>query len=280
MLVPSGMAPALSIPIICRNNILTIERTLASAGRLIEALGGDGEIVAADSGSTDGTLALLERSGARVIATPWLGFVRTRTVALEACAGEWMLWLDSDECLEDDAVAAAAGAIRAATPTDAGYWMNCRTWYAGAPLRHAWQPEWRLRMVRRRLARWVPPEPHERLEVMPDPAERARAVRRLPGTVRHDSFVSIADHFGKQLTYAKAAAESMARAGRRSSALRLVASPAWALVKHAILKRGFQDGWRGWVAAASTAAGSLMKHAILLEKGRGGEASKPEGARI
>jgi tetratricopeptide (TPR) repeat protein len=56
------------------------------------------EVVVYDTGSTDGTLALAKRAGARVYAGYWDDdFSRARNAALEQCRGEWVLWVDADE---------------------------------------------------------------------------------------------------------------------------------------------------------------------------------------
>src|SRR5262249_58082568 len=124
----------LSVSIVCRNNDRTIGRTIDSVAGLAS------EIVAVDSGSVDGTIPVLERAGARVVPSEWLGHARTKQLALDQCTKEWCLCLDSDESVEPD----LGGAIRAALVRDdvavGAYRVNRRTWYRGRPLNHAWQP--------------------------------------------------------------------------------------------------------------------------------------------
>jgi glycosyltransferase involved in cell wall biosynthesis len=55
------------------------------------------DIVVVDSGSTDGTQALAERLGARVIAQDWLGFGPQKQFAVTAARHDWVLCLDADE---------------------------------------------------------------------------------------------------------------------------------------------------------------------------------------
>lgn len=254
----------LSVAIVCKNNEPTIGRTLESVRGLA------GEIVAVDSGSTDGTIGLLERHGARVIRSAWLGHVATKQKALDACTGDWILSLDSDESLEPDLRQSVAWAVGREGGPDA-YELNRVVYYRGRPLRHAWQPEHRVRLVRRGRARWTGLDPHDKLE----PAAGA-SVQRLRGTLRHDSIPTFAEFLAKQAQHAATMARSLHREGRRGSVVRLCFSPPGAFLKQLVLKRAFLDGWPGWLAAASTAAGALMKHAILLEVSRGGASDTGE----
>ncbi len=267
----AAAALPLSVAIVCKNNERTIGRTLDSVRGLAA------EIVAVDSGSTDGTIALLEQAGARVIHSDWLGHVRTKQKALEACSQPWVLCLDSDESVLEDLAAAirtaigtrGAGPGRATSTADGdaaavGFRFNRQTFYKGAPLRHAWQPEYRLRLVRREAARWGGLDPHDVLEL----TQSAAVVATLPGTLRHDSFETFTEHLRTQWSHARTMAESLHRAGKRGSVTSLIVSPPGAFLKQIVLKRAFLDGIPGWLAAASTAAGTLMKHAMLLEMSR------------
>jgi len=94
----------------------------------------------------------------------------------------------------------------------------------------------------------------------------------LEGDLRHDSFATFREQFEKEARYARLMAESLHAAGRRGSRLRVVTSPAGAFAKQMVLKSAWRDGTAGWLAAGSTAAGTLMKHLALLEMSR-----EPEG---
>ncbi len=260
------MTLPLSVAIVCKNNEATIGRTLDSVRGLAR------EIVAIDSGSTDRTIELLQNAGARVEPSAWLGHVRTKQLALERCTSEWVLCLDSDESLEPTLRASIERALgEAATSTNiAGFRVNRKVFYRGRFLAHAWQPEWRLRLVRRGLARWGGIDPHDKLELIDANAESAAPaspprVRDLAGDLRHDSITSFADFLGKQVVYGRIMAEGMARQGQRGSLWRLVVSPTGAFLKQLVLKRAFLDGWRGWLAAMSTGVAAAAKHTALYE---------------
>lgn len=257
--------PALSVAIVCKNNEGTIARTLESVAGLVKDTGG--EIVAVDSGSTDGTIALLERFGARVIRSDWKGHIATKQMALEACAGDWILSLDSDESPEPELQRSIREFLASAGPGVAGARMNRKVWYRARPLHHVWQPEWRLRLVRRGAAAWGGLDPHDVLALK----DRAARPVDLAGDLRHDSFETFAEHLRKQWGHSRTMAESLHRSGRRGRKRDLLISPAGAFLKQLLVKRGFLDGYAGWLAAASTAAGTLMKHAMLIEMDGEGE---------
>lgn len=256
--------PSLSAAIVCKNNRETLERTLASLAPIVNA-----EILAVDSGSTDGTLELLARFNARVLRTHWRGHVATKQLALELASqtaegtprGEdhWVLSIDSDESVEPELAQAIRDVIARNDPRVRGARVRRVVYYRDRPLNHVWQPEWRLRLVRTGAARWGGLDPHDKLDLLSGNS------LDLPGVLRHDSIGTFGEFFEKQMVHARTMARSMAREGRRGSVLKLCTSPAGAFLKQVVLKSAWRDGWPGWLAAASTAAATLAKHAALIE---------------
>lgn len=249
---------SLAVTVTCFNNESTIGRTLDS----VTGLGAS--ILCVDSGSTDRTVELCEQRGARVIHQPFLGYVKQKQFALEEASKlglDWTLHLDSDESLEPELHASLREAIREADSRVDGYEINRKVFYRGRMLEHAWQPEWRLRLVRTGKARWAGYDPHDKMELI-DPA---KSVGRLEGDCRHDSIESMASFLARQVSHARIAAESYRAMGRRGKPSKLVTSPTGAFLKMLIRSRAYRDGWRGWCAAGVTAASTLMKQIILLD---------------
>lgn len=254
--------PAISISIVCKNSVETLPSVLDAVRPLVAGSGEDsGEILAIDSGSTDGTLELLERAGARIIRSEWLGHVKTKQLALQHCAKPWILCLDSDEPPDAELCNSIIEALRVNDSRVSGYRVNRKVFFAGRFLDHCWQPEPRLRLVRKGFAGWTGIGPHDRLELLPG----SGLERDLRGTLRHDSFRSFADHLEKQAVYARLSAQALFERGQRSNALHIATTAPAAFLKQVVIKSAWRDGWRGILAAASTAAGTLMKHIILTE---------------
>lgn len=85
----------LSLALIVRNEAELLGPCLESARPWVD------EIVAVDTGSTDGTQELLRAAGARVFDFPWVDdFSAARNAALDHCTGDWVLILDADEELD------------------------------------------------------------------------------------------------------------------------------------------------------------------------------------
>ena len=258
-----GALSTLSVTIVCCDNEAVI-------GRCVESVVGlAGEIVAVDSGSTDRTVEILESRGARVVHQPWLGFVKQKQFALEQVSGAWVLHLDSDESLEPELREAVRRVVERdpnARGAVGGAEVNRKVWWAGGFLHHAWQPEWRLRLVKRDSARWAGYDPHDKLEL----TDASLGIEKLAGDMRHDSIESFMGFLAKQAKHSAVGAKSYDAMGRRGRALKLVTSPVGAWLKQVVLKGAWRDGWRGWCAAGATAAAAFMKHAALLERQRGG----------
>jgi GT2 family glycosyltransferase/tetratricopeptide (TPR) repeat protein len=87
--------PLLSAALIVKNEERLLPSCLASLRGLVD------EIVVYDTGSTDGTVAIAEEAGAKVIQGYWDDdFARARNAALEHCKSEWVLSIDADEVVE------------------------------------------------------------------------------------------------------------------------------------------------------------------------------------
>src|SRR5205085_5670121 len=61
------------------------------------------EVVVVDTGSTDRTVEIAERLGARVFHFPWVdSFAAARNESLRHATGDWVLWLDADDRIDGE----------------------------------------------------------------------------------------------------------------------------------------------------------------------------------
>src|SRR5215472_9003979 len=92
----------ISVVVITFNEEANIGRTLASVQLLVAD--GRGEIIVVDSGSTDRTVELAKSYGAKVFVEEWKGYAAQKNSAIDKASGEWILSLDADEEVDNEAV--------------------------------------------------------------------------------------------------------------------------------------------------------------------------------
>ncbi|MBF9070360.1 glycosyltransferase [Streptacidiphilus fuscans] len=81
-----------SLSMIVKDEAESIAAVLADASAFCD------ELVVADTGSTDGTPELAAAAGAVVLHVPWTDdFAAARNASLDACTGDWVVWLDADD---------------------------------------------------------------------------------------------------------------------------------------------------------------------------------------
>ena len=238
----------LSVTIITRNAASQIEVCLASVAFA-------DEVVVVDSGSTDHTVELATRRGARVIRKEWLGFGPQKQFAVESARHDWVLCLDADERVSDalrESIVAELG-----SPRGRVYAMPRCNRFLGRWLRHGeGYPDWSVRLFDRRHARWGNELVHEKVTT-------AEPVVRLRGDLLHDSAETLEKYLDKQNRYTSLQAEALRSAGRTASVLQLLFSPPLRFVKFYLVRLGFLDGVPGLVHIAIGCMNSFNKYAKL-----------------
>ena len=87
----------LSVVMPCLNEADTIEVCVSKALRAIETAGLDAEVVVADNGSTDGSQALAEKLGARVVNVQAKGYGSALMGGIAAARGRYVIMGDADD---------------------------------------------------------------------------------------------------------------------------------------------------------------------------------------
>lgn len=221
------------------------------------------EVLVVDSGSTDGTVALAEARGARVVRQAWLGFGRQKQFAVAAARNDWVLCLDVDERvtprLADSIRHALAGGRYKA------WRMARRNRFLGAWLSHGeGYPDWSLRLFHRAHAGWSNDEVHEAVLTTSE-------VGRLDGDLLHDSAEDVSTYMAKQNRYTTLHAQALYRQGVRAGYARLFVNPAVRFLKFYFLKLGFLDGGPGFAHVVIGCNNTFHKYLKLIELQKAGQ---------
>lgn len=90
-------SPELSIVMPCLNEARTVSRCIEKAIQTLRELGINGEVVVCDNGSTDDSVELAERAGARVVHQPRKGYGNALRQGFAEARGRFIIMGDCDE---------------------------------------------------------------------------------------------------------------------------------------------------------------------------------------
>ncbi len=241
---------------------LNEEKTIASA---IQSVQWADEILIVDSGSTDQTVEIAKKLGARVIYNPWPGYGKQKNFAQNQAQNDWVLNIDGDERIPPELAAEIQSTLRQVTTKTLGFEDLCamsfprKTFYLGRWIRHGgWYPNVLTRLGNRKTCQWSEPQVHEELVV------QGRTLR-LQNALEHFGFPSIHHQILTNLRFSKLGSEDLHRRGASGGLLKLLLKPLGKFIETFFLKFGFLDGLPGFIISINAAHSMFLKHAFLLE---------------
>src|ERR1035437_9858800 len=131
----------LTVVMPCLNEADTLAACIRKARLGLEAAGVSGEILVADNGSTDGSVAIAQQLGARVVAVTEKGYGNALKGGIRAAQGQWIIMGDADDSYDFSEIAPFVKKLRE------GYQMvmGCRLPAGGGkimpgamPFSHRW----------------------------------------------------------------------------------------------------------------------------------------------
>ncbi|MFL6436887.1 MAG: glycosyltransferase family 2 protein [Terriglobales bacterium] len=230
---------SLSVVIITKDEETNLARTLPSIEWAEER-------IVVDSGSTDGTLEVARRHGAKIFQEPWKGYAEQKNSAIAKASSEWVLSLDADEEVSPEL---AANIRKATTRTEldiTGYLMARRNLFLGRWIRYGgFYPDRKLRLFRRGHGEFMQRAVHETMQV-----DGATAV--LSGDLIHNAYPTLTGYIDTMNRYSTLGAEVAARKCDTSTSfvaflMNVYYRPALSLSWNYIFRRGFLDGREGFL---------------------------------
>ena len=246
------MEKILSVAIITRNEETNLPRTL-------ESVRWADEVVIVDSGSTDGTVEIAWRFGAKIIQESWHGFGKQKNLAIEQCSGKWILSLDADEEVSE-ALAEEIEALLAGTPDVDAYLLPRRNLFLDRWIRHGgYYPDPKLRLFRKGTAQFEERAVHETLQ-------HVGAARVLHGGLIHHAYPTLESYIEHMNTYSTLGAGQAAANGKGSRSLpaflwNVLLNPLATFFYNYILRLGFLDGREGLLLHLYHSAYTSWKYA-------------------
>ncbi len=218
------------------------------------------EIVVVDSFSSDGTEAICNEFGVKFIKHNFEGYIEQRQFAISHAANEYILVLDADEILSTDLIT-EINTIKNNWEYDA-YLFNRLTNYGGKWIRHCgWYPDKKTRLFHRDRIKIHGQNPHDRILV-----SEGFDSSWVKKDILHYSYTSISNHIEKTNSFSKIAAESAFKQGKKSTLIfHIILKPLYQFIEEYFFRRGFLDGYYGFVICTISSFGKFLKFVKLRE---------------
>lgn len=259
----------LCVIILTKNEEKDIEAAIQNAWQCAD------EIVVVDSGSTDKTVELAKKNGARVVFREWDNdFAAQRNFALTQTEADWVLYLDADERMNDQLLAAVnkivAGSASAASPESSDtpatnpanrtelkqYRLQRKSVAFGKKFSYGpLHPDWVTRLFPRESVTWVG-KVHEHPEC-------SLPLEKLPGHLEHYTYRNWQEWEEKMARYSTIWAEEAYHKGRRASLPEALLHGIGSLFSTLLLRLGFLDGWMGICLCCMYFSYTMLKYLKL-----------------
>lgn len=253
-MAPKEKSQSISVTVIALNEERDLPRCLAS-------LGFADEIILVDSGSTDRTVEIAQKMGAKVVVEPWRGYGAQKNFAMSQAKSAWVLNVDADEVVTPELRDEILSEINSANSA-AGYAVARKTYYMGRWIKYGgWYPNYVTRLARKDKSSWTEPNVHEELVVEGE-------LRQLRNPMLHYTFSDIADQVRTNMKYARQGALDLRSRGASPSYAKLLLKPLGKFFETYVFKRGFMDGLPGFIISINAAHSMFLKFAYLMEMSR------------
>ncbi len=240
----------ISVFFVTLNEAQTIEAAIRSVA-------GVDEIVVVDSGSSDGTVDICQRLGAKVIHQEWMGFAKQKAFALEQCRNEWCFNLDGDEVVTAGALAEIQGLVE--NDQCDLIRLPFEDVFMSAPMHHLSRKRSIIRVFKKSKASYPTDKTvHENV------ISRGR-VLKIKNHIIHYGYCDAATLMDKQNKYSSLGAQDKFKKGKRASRLKLLLVFPLIFLKCFLLRKLFLSGTRGFIQAYIEAMYAFLKEAKLYE---------------
>ena len=229
------MSLQLSVFILTRNSEKYLDAVLSQLKKACD------DVLVVESRSTDSTVSIAKKNGARFLERDFDNFRDQRMWATEQCTHSWVLMVDSDE-IPDDALIEALLRWKDAVPEAQAYRIP-RTWYVLGKQIHAVypvvSPDFPVRLFDKRVAGFKnSPVVHE------EPSGYS-TIQTLTGSLQHHTFETDEEIERKLEQYTDLSAQTLLKRKKDTGHLQQWLSSVAAFCKWYFAKGGWKDGMTG-----------------------------------
>lgn len=245
----------LSVYIITLNEEARIETTIKQAKKVAD------EIVVVDSGSTDKTVEMAKKLGAKVIHHDWETYCKQKSFAEKQCANDWVLMLDADEVLSEELVKEINHWKKTSPEFNAYKLKICNMFPHDKKPRRFTQSFNVVRLYNRRFAH-MPEDLMNKDRIKVDEGQK---IGQLKNVIHHFCFLSLEQATAKYNTHSSELVKTLAKNKRKISKLRIFTEFPRQFLHYYFGKRYCLLGTEGYIQALVLANFRFLKIAKYYE---------------
>jgi len=230
-------------------------------GDCLESVKWADEIVVVDSGSTDMTIEICKGYTDKVFFNSWVGMKEQKQYAVEKASNTWVFSIDADERATEGIKSFILQELK--NPIYDGYRFPRQNYFLDKWLKHGgWYPDHVLRFFRKDRGYFGGVNPHDKVVV------DGGSVTTVDIPFIHFTYKSIAQYLTKQNMYSSISATELFRAGRKIVPYIVPVKIMWKFIETYFVKKGFLDGFRGFIVAMGATYSMFWKYIQLWELSR------------
>lgn len=240
-------------------NITTIIITLNEEKNIKDCINSvkkiSNEIIVVDSKSTDKTKEIAESLGAKVILQDYLGDGPQKAFAEPMAKNDWILSLDADERLDENAIEAILDLDLSDDENDS-YSLSRKT-FIGKNFIKLWYPDRLIRLYNRNKCGYTQEVGHASV--------KANNSKQLEADILHYSYKDYPSMINNISKFANRGAKMLYEKKKFAKWYDPVVHGTFVFLKKLILKGGMFHGRHGWTVSIISGFNTYMKYAILLD---------------
>lgn len=216
------------------------------------------EVVVVDSGSSDNTIHLASREGAKVLKTTGGTFKDWRALGLKEASSDWVLYIDADERVTPQLATEIQDIIRFTSLSAFGIRRN--NIHFGKWMEHGgWESDCVIRLFKRSdLTGWEG-DVHEHAIVNGNVGE-------LKEPLVHLTHRKLSDGLVKSVVWTDIEAKLLFDAhASKVTPFTLLRKSSMEFIRRLILKKGYKDGMEGWIESMQQAMNRFFVYERLWE---------------
>ncbi len=246
--------PKISVYIIAYNEESKIEAAIKSVSWA-------DEVILVDSGSTDRTAEIAEHLEARVVQVPFVGFGSLRNSAIEACSHEWIFSLDADERCTNKVRDEIMSIINNPNPCDI-YHVPRRNYFMGRWIKYSgWYPDYRQPQLFKKDKMSYPDK-----DLVHEGFIANGRIGYMKNCIWQFPFKDFSQIAAKMERYSNLGLDKLQSKNVKGSIGKAFIHASGNFLRIYLLKRGFLDGWAGFVIAFCNFESTFFRYAKLTEK--------------